>query len=35
MTFVGAVLLGLFDNYVIGYAPQSWSWLAMRTWRCR
>jgi branched-chain amino acid transport system permease protein len=28
MTFVGAVVLGLFDNYVIGYAPSSWSWLA-------
>ncbi len=28
MTFLGAVLLGLFDNYVVGYAPSSWSWLA-------
>ena len=28
LTFLGAVLLGLFDNYVIGYAPQSWTWLS-------
>ena len=27
-TFAGAVVLGLFDNYVIGYAPSSWSWLS-------
>lgn len=27
-TFVGALLLGLFDNYVVGYAPSSWSWLS-------
>jgi branched-chain amino acid transport system permease protein len=27
-TFLGAVLLGLFDNYVVGYAPSSWTWLS-------
>ena len=27
-TFVGAILLGLFDDYVIGYAPSRMAWLA-------
>ncbi len=28
LTFLGAVLLGLFDTYVTGYAPSSWTWLS-------
>ena len=28
MTFFGAIVLGLLDNYVIGYAPSSWTWLS-------
>jgi branched-chain amino acid transport system permease protein len=27
-TFAGAIALGLFDDYVVGYAPSGWSWLA-------
>jgi branched-chain amino acid transport system permease protein len=27
-TVAGALALGLFDNYVVGYAPQGWTWLA-------
>jgi branched-chain amino acid transport system permease protein len=27
-TFVGALALGLFDDYVRGYAPSGWTWLS-------